>query len=117
MIPTPPTEPTAEPVAVGECLRAPGSPARKLWAQLDRLAQIQTAIRDWAGDPLARSLSVANFRDGLLFLNTDSAAALTQVRYRQQELLQFLQNRLGVDAVRLEVKVNPSARSGRPGTI
>jgi hypothetical protein len=108
---------TPEPRAIGECLQAAGSPTLRLWAQLDRLAQIQSAITDWAGDPLARSLSVANFRDGRLILHTDSAAALTQVRFRQQELLQFLQNRLGVDALKLEVKVDPSARSGRPAPI
>jgi hypothetical protein len=103
---------TPEPRAIGECLQAADSPAHPLWARLDRLVQIQSAIAEWAGDPLARSLSVANVRDGLLFLYADSAAALTQVRYRQTELLAFLRSRLGGEALKLEVKVSPSARSG-----
>lgn len=84
----------------------------RLLARAGRLAVIQTAIREWAGEPLASSLTIANERDGVLVVYAASAAALTQVRYKQQELIQFLRERHLVTATKLEVKINPTARSG-----
>jgi hypothetical protein len=106
----PPREPDA--IGIGACLNDPGSSLHKLLARAAQLTEIQTAIRDWAGEPLASSLTVANERDGTLVVYAASAAALTQVRYKQQELIQFLQQRLGLTSKKLEVKINPSAKSG-----
>jgi hypothetical protein len=47
-----------------------------------------------------------------LVIYAASAAALTQVRYKQQELIHFLRQRLGLASTKVEVKINPSARSG-----
>jgi hypothetical protein len=85
----------------------------QLLARAGRLAEIQSAIRDWArnwaGEPLASSLIVANERNGILLVYTNSAAALTQVRYRKQELIQFLHQRLGLATEKIDVKIHPSA--------
>ena len=102
----PPREPDA--VGIGACLNDPGSSVHHLLARARRLAEIQAAIRGWAGEPLASSLTIANERDGVLVVYAASAAALTQVRYKQQELIQFLRERLVSTAIKLEVKINPA---------
>ena len=107
----PPQEPEAR--GIGSCLDRPGSSTRHLLNRALRLADLESAIRGWAGEPLALSLSVANERDGTLVLYAASAAALTQLRYRQQELLQFLHQRLGLDTEKLEIKIKPTAHGGR----
>jgi len=84
----------------------------KLLARAGQLAELQSAIRDWAGEPLASSLIVANERGGTLVIYAASAAALTQVRYKQQELIHFLRQSLGMASTKIEVKINPSAKAG-----
>jgi len=106
----PPREPDA--IGIGACLNDPGSSVHHLLARAGRLAKIQTAIREWAGEPLASSLTIANERNGVLVVYAASAAALTQVRYKQQELIQFLRERLSLTSTKLEVKINPTARGG-----
>ena len=103
-----PEEPEAR--ELGAFLEKPGSSTRTLLARARRLAEIETALREWAGKPLALSLSVANMRDGTLVIYTTSAAALTHIRYRQQELIQFLHGRFGLDLHKLEIKNTPAAR-------
>lgn len=106
----PPREPDA--VGLGTCFNDPGSALYQLMARAGRLAEIQAAIRTWAGEPLASSLTIANERDGVLVLYAASAAALLQVRYKQQELIQFLREHLDLASTKLEVKIRPAARSG-----
>jgi hypothetical protein len=107
---TPPRETDAQ--GIGAYLGNTGSSLHKLMTRVAQLTEIQTLIRDWAGEPLASSLSVANERDGILIIYAASAAALTQVRYKQQELIQFLHQRLGLTSKNIEVKISPAARSG-----
>ena len=106
----PPREPDAK--GIGACLNDPDSSVHSLLARASQLADIQSALRDWAGEPLASSLTIANERDGVLVIYAASAAALTQVRYKQQELIHFLRQRLGLASTKVEVKINPTAKSG-----
>lgn len=101
-----------EAVGIGACLNDPGSSVQHLLARAGRLAAIQAAIRDWAGEPLASSLTIANERDGVLVVYAASAAALTQLRYKQQELIQFLREHHALAPTKLEVKINPATRGG-----
>lgn len=107
---TPPRETDAQ--GIGAYLGNADSSLHKLMTRVAQLTEIQTLIRDWAGEPLASSLSVANERDGTLIIYAASAAALTQVRYKQQELIQFLHQRLDLTSKNIEVKISPTARSG-----
>ncbi len=106
----PPQEPDA--IGIGACLNGTDSPVHKLLMRAGQLADVQSAIRSWAGEPLASSLFIANFRDGTLFIYAASAAALTQVRYNQQELIHFLRQNLGLATIKIEVKINPSSAKG-----
>jgi len=60
---------------------------------------------------LGSALTVANERMGTLVIYAASAGALTQVRYRQQELIQFLHQRLNLVTTKLEAKIIPSIGS------
>ncbi len=100
---------------VGAHLDNPDSPAHELLRRAQRLGEIQRILReilrDWSLEPLAHSLRTANERDGVLIVYADSAAALTQVRYRRQDLLKALQERLAPAPEKLEIKMRPSAQS------
>lgn len=93
---------------LGAHLALPGSPVQRLLRQAGRLTVIQGMVRDWAHEPLASSLCVANEREDIVVIHVASAAAHTQLRYRTQELLQFLQQKLENPSLRLEIKVRPS---------
>lgn len=97
---------------VGAHLDNPESPVRALLDRARGLGTIQQLIRDWAGEPLAQSLRIANDREGVVVVYADSAAAFTELRYRQQELVQLLKARPGSSTVTLEIKMRPAAQSG-----
>ncbi|MDR3415690.1 MAG: DciA family protein [Nevskia sp.] len=103
-------EPDAK--GIGACLNDSGSVMHKLLTRANRLAEIQAAIREWAGEPLGSSLTVANEREGTLVVYAASAGALTQIRYRQQELIQFLRQRLDLASTKVEAKIVPTGGNG-----
>jgi len=96
-----PQEPEAR--GIGACLNDPSFPASRILERARMLADFQSALREWAGAPLAASLRIANERDGTLVVFADSASAATVLRYRQQELVQFLRRR-NIAIKNLEVK-------------
>jgi hypothetical protein len=107
------SRPPSEARTLGACLNDAGSAARSLLARADRLLQIESALREWAEDArLARSLRIANERGGRLLVYADSAAAATTLRYRRQELIQFLRQKLGLNATAIDVKIRPPAPGG-----
>ncbi len=97
---------------VGAHLDNPESSIRALLERTRTLADIQQILRDWAAEPFAHSLRIANTRDGIVVVYADSAAAFTQLRYRQQDLLQVLQRKLGNAALKLEIKMRLAAQNG-----
>lgn len=105
-----PRDPDA--VDIGAHLSDPGSSLHKLFARAGQLGAIQAALAQWAGEPLASSLNIANERDGTLVIYAASAAALTQVRFQQQELIHFLRQRLGLNITKIETKISPPASGG-----
>lgn len=59
-------------------------------------------------EKLAQHCIIANIRDGLLILHTDSATAATQLRYQQQDLLEKLRlETAGAQITEIQVKVRP----------
>ncbi len=98
---------------LGAHLALPGSPVQRLLQQADRLTVIQTMIRDWAHEPLASALSVANEREDMVVIHVASAAAHTQLRYRTQELIQFLRQKLASPALRVDIRVRPASHPPR----
>ena len=95
---------------LGTHLLHPDSPVQRLFRQANRLERIQGMVRDWALEPLASSLQVANEREDLVVIHAASAAAHTQLHYRRQDLLDLLRSRLGKPDLRLETRVRPGAR-------
>ena len=102
---------------VGAHLLSQGSPASALLARARQLEMIQSMIRDWAQAPLASALRIANERGGVVVLHVDSAAALTQLRFRQQELLQLLRQRLDSPSLQLEIQLRPASQIGRSARV
>jgi hypothetical protein len=78
-----------------------------LLSRAQRLAQMNQALRQWTGEEWLAQIRVANVRSGTLVLYSSSAAALVPLRYRTQELLDWLNQRFGLACTRLEVKVRP----------
>ena len=100
----------AEDDRLGAHLIHPDSPVQGLLRQAGRLEGIQKMLRDWAREPLASSLRIANERDGVVVVYVDSAAAHTQLRYRQQDMLQVLRDGLGKPQLKLEIKMRPTSQ-------
>lgn len=95
---------------IGAHLLGPDSPLQRLLGQVDRIQRIQALVRDWAREPLADSLAVANERADVVVIHTASAAAHTELHYRRTELLAFLRARLDEPGLRLVTRVRPDAR-------
>lgn len=77
-----------------------------LMARADALLQYQQALQEWqSGSPLD-ALRVVNLRNGILVIHADNASALTTLRFRQKELLQYLQG-YGYQCSDIEAKVAP----------
>jgi hypothetical protein len=84
------------------------SPLSKLLGHARQLAAADQILRESLGSPLADHVRLANLRDGRAILHVDSAATLTLLRFRQQELLQVLQSRAGIECDRLELGIDPT---------
>jgi len=100
----------AEDNRLGAHLIHPDSPVQGLLRRASRLEGIQTMLRTWAREPLASSLRVANEREGVVVVFVESAAAHTQLRYRQQDMLQVLRDGLGNPTLQLEIKMRPTSQ-------
>lgn len=106
-----PTTPS-EAQSVGSHLDRTPPLVRDLLGRARRLVEIERVIHAWAQAPLSNSLRVANVRDGVLVLLIENAAAYTAIRYRQQELLEVLRQRLGMTIRKVEMKTVPAVPSG-----
>lgn len=100
----------AEDDRLGAHLVHPDSPVQGLLKRASRLENIQKMLRDWAREPLAGSLRVANEREGVVVVYVASATAHTQLRYRQQEMLELLRSGLGNPSLKLEIKMRPASQ-------
>jgi hypothetical protein len=93
---------------VGMHLDNAPSGLRDLLGRARQLAEIDSAVRDWAGTPLNQHLRVANVRQGALVIYIENAAAYTALRYRQQELLERLRQQCKITISKIEIKTMPS---------
>jgi hypothetical protein len=98
---------------VGAHLDEAPSRVRGLLDRARQLAKIDEAIRTWAQPPLSDGLRVANLRYGVLVLYIDSAVAYTALRYRQQELIDVLQQTLALTVTKIEMKTRPTAQNSK----
>lgn len=90
---------------------------RGLLARAARLADLDRAFRQWLSPlgPWARHVRLANLEGERVALLVTSAAALTPLRYRQSELLDWFSTRTGTSCTRLNITVRSSAKPGRVG--
>lgn len=82
-----------------------------LMARANRLANLDRAFHLWAMHlgPWARHVHVANVEGERVALYSASAAALTPLRYRQQEVLDWFRAQTGLDLRQIKVSVQPPA--------
>lgn len=103
----------ADAQSIGAHLDSSESPVLALLRRARGIEEIQHILREWAAAPWSRALRVANARDGTVVVHADSAAAFTQLRYRQQELLELLRLKLGNPALQLDIKLRTVAQNRR----
>jgi hypothetical protein len=89
--------------SLGEALDQPQ--LQTLLARAGRLADLQRELRAHLQQPWATALRVANLRGTTLAIHADHAAAATAFRHRQDEVLKALNQRLGLQLQRIELKV------------
>jgi len=94
---------------VGEQLELPDSPVFGLLRRARWLADMEQIFRERVSPATAKALRIANFRNGTVVIYVDSAAALTQLRYSEKELLQALENKIKMPCRKLEIKVRSAS--------
>ena len=102
-------KPPAEARSVGDYLSDPRFSARRLLTEAERLTQLQIFLCEWAPASLRPFLHIAAEREGELVIHTSSAAALTEIRYRQSELLDYLRRHFDLSATKVVTKIVPTA--------
>lgn len=90
----------------GRLLRQPGEFVTLL-QQVQRIEALDRALRQWTNDPWLSAIRIANLRGDTLILFSDSAAALTTLRYQHEGLTAFFRDRHGIAISRIEARVKP----------
>lgn len=109
----------SEAKSIGAILGGDRSRVRTLLDEAQRLETLQSGLNDWtarharmpagcAEVPTGISLRVVAERDATLVIYGNSAAALTAIRYRQDELLSYLRERFSITASKIVTKIVPS---------
>jgi hypothetical protein len=106
----PPAPPAPPPSAAEANFLAAQSTAQSLIARARQLAIIDQHLRHALEPWLATHLRLGNIRDDTVVLFVDTAAVLTELRFRKAELLELLRTASGMDCLtQVEVRVNPEA--------
>lgn len=90
----------------GRLLGQPGEFVNLL-QQVQRIEALDRTLRQWTKDPWLSAIRVANLRGETLVLFSDSAAALTTLRYQHESLTAFFRDRHGIVISRIEARVKP----------
>jgi hypothetical protein len=78
-----------------------------------RIEALDRAVHQWSSDPWLSAIRVANVRGDTLVVFSESAAAATTMRFRREDLLDYLRQRHGIELSRLETKVRPGSTRRR----
>lgn len=98
---------TADPALLhGRLLQQPGD-IEPLLQRVRRIEALDRALHLWTGEPWLAAIRVANLRGDTLVVFADSASAATALRYRRDDLLDYLRQRHGLAVSRIEAKVRP----------
>lgn len=80
---------------------------RDLMDRAQFLAGLDRLLHQWSDDPWLAQIRLANVRGDTLVLFSSSAAALVQLRYRKQSLLDWLNRQAGLNCTQIDAKVRP----------
>ncbi|WP_090361017.1 DUF721 domain-containing protein [Ferrimonas sediminum] len=81
----------------------------------DTLRRLQQAVTQLVGNELNGRYRVANVRNGVVIIETDSAAWATRLQFQKMQLLQQLRQQNFPMLTTIEIKVNPGlSRIQRP---
>ncbi|TKB51277.1 DUF721 domain-containing protein [Ferrimonas sediminicola] len=81
---------------------------RQVQERTESLRQLQQATTDLLGSDLRGRYRVANLRDGVMIIETDSAAWATRLQFMKLQLLQQLRQQGFPMLTTIEIKVNPT---------
>jgi len=91
-----------------EHLKLQRSNLTRLLGRASHLAEADSILRNVLGPPLSNRVRLANLRNKVAVLHTDSGATSTLLRFRQQELLEILNTQAGIACDRVLIKIDPS---------
>lgn len=98
---------------IGDLLTAPGE-LKTLSGKAQRLLRLQQVFFDAAPPALAQATRVKNYREGTLFILTDSAAAAAKLRQLAPRLLVIIRKQEPqITGIQIAVQVRKSQSKGR----
>ena len=81
---------------------------RELLSRAQRLRAINNELqKQWASEPWAGSLRIANIRGNTVVVYAQTAACLVPLRYRKASLLGLLKEQFGLNCTELQATVRP----------
>lgn len=105
---------TADAKSIGTLLFDPDSQPASLLTQAAAMQKYQQALEEWAAGDGTGALRVVNLRHGTLVIHADNGLALTNLRFRLNNLLTYLRTR-GYQCAEIEAKVAPRPARGQGG--
>ena len=104
----------SKPTDVAELM---GQRLRQVQERTESLRQLQQVTADILGNDLKGRYRVANIRNGVMIIETDSGAWATRLQFMKLQLLQQLRQQNFPMLTTIEIKVNPAlSRIERPVT-
>lgn len=98
--------PSSDAQPLDRWLQGPSTLGRLL-ARGQQLQDLDRRLNRWLAEPWAAAVRIASLEGDTLIVFCDTAAALTQFRYRAPEAMAYLRQSCGLSLVRIEAKVRP----------
>jgi len=94
--------------SIGELLNNPRGDFGQILNRVKELRKLTRHLKNLVDAPLNQHIFVANIRDNVLIIGTDSAVWHTRVRYLETQLLQQMRTLEGLSGLqRIEFRVQP----------
>jgi len=99
----------AKSVSIGQVLNSSGGGLAQVLERAKQLRKLTTLLQEIVDAPLNEHIHVANIRDNILVIGTDSAVWHTRIKYLAPNILEQMKQIKGLESLqKIEFRVQPS---------